>query len=75
MSIDILKITDGGVRGDDVWIRVMTEDLAPVLAAVGGWVGRSAGGGGERVSWRVKGSGLWLSSVLAGVEEGKVWRD
>lgn len=76
ISVDVLKICAGkGAGGDEVWIRVPAPDLAPVLAAVGGWVGRSGVGGQERVSWRVMGSGLWLGGVLAGTEEVSIWRD
>ena len=36
ISVDILK-----VEGREAWIRVPREDLSPVVAAVGGWVGDS----------------------------------
>jgi ribonuclease P/MRP protein subunit POP8 len=76
ISIDILKISGLGC-----WIRVAREDLSPVLAAVGGWVGNANGGGGadgserERVGWRVKGSGNWLSVLLAQRDEESIWND
>lgn len=62
ISVDILK-----VEGTECWIRVPREDLSPVVAAVGGWVGGTESEG--RVGWRVKGTGNWLS-VLVG-ERGK----
>lgn len=65
ISVDILK-----VDGTEAWIRVPREDLSPVVAAVGGWVGGSEE---ERVGWRVRGSGNWLGSLVGekGVE--KIW--
>jgi ribonuclease P/MRP protein subunit POP8 len=70
ISIDILKI-----QGLKVWIRTPREDLAPVLAAVGGWVGKGSIGAQEKVGWRVRGSGNWLSSLVAQGEEGSIWKD
>lgn len=66
-AVDILRVdADSG----DVWIRVPREDGAGVVAAVGGWVGFSAGGGaGEeevRTGWVVKGWGDWLGGVVLG---------
>lgn len=68
ISIDILK-----VKGDECWIRVLREDLSPLLAAVGGWVGGSKGEG--KVGWMVKGSGNWLNVLVAQGEEGHVWNE
>ncbi len=70
ISIDILKIS-----GPRCWIRVAREDLSPVLAAVGGWVGNANGDGGERerVGWRIKGNGNWLSVLLAQMDEEGIW--
>ena len=67
ISVDILK-----VEGRECWIRVPREDLSPLLAAVGGWVG---GNGEGQVGWRVRGSGNWLSSLVgrAGLE--RIWDD
>jgi len=74
ISIDILKVegTDGKklVTAGDVWLRVPREDLAPFLAAVGGWVGE-----GGKVGWRVKGSGNWLSALVGGRDEERIWND
>lgn len=63
ISIDILK-----VEGRECWIRFPREDLSPVVAALGGWVGGHKNDG--QVGWRVKGSGNWLSMLVAkkGVE-------
>ncbi len=68
ISVDILK-----VEGTECWIRVPREDLSPILAALGGWVGGSETEG--KVGWRTKGSGNWLS-VLVG-ESGKesIWSE
>ncbi len=68
ISIDILK-----VKGDEFWIRVLREDLAPLLAAVGGWVGGSKDLG--NVGLRVKNSGNWLAVLIAQGEEGHVWKE
>lgn len=62
IPIDILK-----VDGSECWVRVPREDLSPVLAALGGWVGGQNQSDGT-VAWRVKASGNWLS-VLVGREE------
>lgn len=68
ISVDILK-----VNGSECWIRVPREDLAPVIAAMGGWVGgRNAGG---QVGWRVMGSGNWLSVLVAHCEAERIWKD
>jgi ribonuclease P/MRP protein subunit POP8 len=66
ISVDILK-----VEGKECWIRVPREDLSPVVAAVGGWVGGNEAEG--RVGWRVQASGNWLSVLVAdrGVE--RLW--
>jgi ribonuclease P/MRP protein subunit POP8 len=66
--VDILKVEES-----EAWIRVPREDLSPVMAAVGGWVGGDETDRLGKVGWRVKGSGNWLSSLVAekGVE--KIW--
>jgi ribonuclease P/MRP protein subunit POP8 len=66
--VDILK-----VEATECWIRVPREDLSPVVAAVGGWIGGNETEG--KVGWRIKGSGNWLS-VLVG-ERGKesIWNE
>lgn len=69
ISIDILKI-----EGSKAWIRTPREDLAPVIAATGGWVGKGMGPD-ERVGWRVRGSGNWLSTLVAKSEEDNIWKD
>lgn len=69
ISIDILKI-----EGSKAWIRTPREDLAPVVAATGGWVGKGMGLD-ERVGWRVRGSGNWLSTLVAKDEEDSIWKD
>jgi len=63
ISVDILK-----AEGQECWIRVPREDLSPVLAAMGGWVGGNDKDG--KVGWRVKARGNWLSSLVGkqGVE-------
>jgi ribonuclease P/MRP protein subunit POP8 len=66
ISVDILK-----AQGRECWIRVPREDLSPVLAAVGGWVGDSEEQG--KVGWRVKASGNWLSSLVGNLEVEKIW--
>jgi ribonuclease P/MRP protein subunit POP8 len=68
ISVDILK-----VEATECWIRVPREDLSPVVAAVGGWIGGNETEG--KVGWRIKGSGNWLS-VLVG-ERGKesIWNE
>lgn len=67
IPVDILK-----VEGMECWIRVPREDLSPVVAAVGGWIGGTETEG--KVGWRVKGSGNWLSVVG---ERGKedIWKE
>ena len=74
ISVDILKVEAAeGKKVDDggeVWVRVPREDLAPFLAAVGGWVGE-----GGKVGWRVKGSGNWLSALVGGRDEERIWND
>jgi ribonuclease P/MRP protein subunit POP8 len=71
ISIDILKI-----EGSRVWIRTPSDDLAPVLAATGGWVGKDTGSLGEnRVGWRIRGSGNWLSVLVTDGERDRVWRE
>jgi ribonuclease P/MRP protein subunit POP8 len=65
ISLDILK-----VEGRECWIRVPREDLSPVMAAVGGWVGESDEG---KVGWRVKASGNWLSNLVGNQGNEKIW--
>ena len=66
ISVDILK-----VEGGECWIRVPREDLGAVTAAVGGWVGENEER--EKVGWRVKASGNWLSSLVGDQGIEKVW--
>lgn len=66
ISVDILK-----VQGKECWIRVPREDLSPVVAAVGGWVGGNDSEG--RVGWKVKASGNWLSVLVADREAENLW--
>ncbi len=49
------------------------EDLSSVVAALGGWVGGKENE--DKVGWRVKGSGNWLS-ILVG-ERGRegIWKE
>lgn len=68
ISVDILK-----VEGREAWIRVQREDLSPVLAALGGWVGGSGVDRIGRVGWKVKSSGNWLSSLVGENEVEKIW--
>ena len=65
ISVDILK-----VDGRECWIKVPREDLSPVMAAVGGWVGGTEGG---KVGWRFKASGNWLSSLVGNQGVEKIW--
>lgn len=48
MTFDILKL-----QGQDVWIRVQSEDRAAVVAATGGWVSKARDG------WRVRSWSHW----------------
>jgi ribonuclease P/MRP protein subunit POP8 len=66
ISVDIMK-----VQGKECWIRVPREDLSPVIAAVGGWVGGNEADGSA--GWKVNASGNWLSALVAerGVE--RLW--
>ena len=66
ISVDILK-----VDGRECWIRVPREDLGPVMAAVGGWVGGRDESGMK--GWRVKASGNWLSSLVGNQGVEKIW--
>ena len=66
INVDILK-----AQGRECWIRVSREDLSPVLAAVGGWVGGSEEQG--KVGWKVKASGNWLSSLVGNLGMEKIW--
>lgn len=68
ISIDILK-----VDLKECWIRVPREDLSPVVAAMGGWIGGTESEG--RVSWKVKAAGNWLSILAGQVGAGDVWND
>lgn len=65
IAIDILKIED-----KDCWVRVPRQDLSAVMAALGGWVG---GNEDSQVGWRVKGSGNWLSTLIANRDIEKMW--
>jgi ribonuclease P/MRP protein subunit POP8 len=67
MSVDILK-----VQGKESWIRVPREDLSPVVAAMGGWFGKSEAEGS--VGWKVKASGNWLGVLVAEREAETLWR-
>lgn len=66
ISVDIMK-----VDGRECWIRVPREDLSPVMAAVGGWVGGN--NEQEKVGWMVKASGNWLSSLVGNQGVEKIW--
>ena len=66
ISVDIVK-----VRKRECWIRVPREDLSPVVAAVGGWMGGNDAEG--RVGWKVKASGNWLSALVADRESENLW--
>ncbi|PMD65126.1 uncharacterized protein K444DRAFT_608807 [Hyaloscypha bicolor E] len=70
ISIDILK-----VEGTECWIRVPREDLSPVVAAVGGWVGGPGYGTAGKVGWKVKGSGNWLSVLVGGRSKAGIWNE
>ena len=72
ISIDILKIEEGG---RECWVRVPRDEASAFMAAVGGWVGIGDRGGDEdeSVSWRIRGSGGWLSAVLGRREGEKIW--
>ena len=57
IPFDILKL-----EGQDVWVRLQSEDRSALVAAVGGWLN----GNGE--GWRVKGWSSWDAN--AGGREG-----
>jgi ribonuclease P/MRP protein subunit POP8 len=60
IPIDILKL-----HGNNVHVRVPSEDASAVVIAVGGWVGKAGEG------WRVRSSGSWgagLHSSTAGTD-------
>ncbi|KAH6684437.1 hypothetical protein B0J14DRAFT_12319 [Halenospora varia] len=63
ISVDILKI-----EGKEVWVRIPREDVGAFCAAVGGWISGETG-------WRVVGRGNWLSGLVAGDGERRVWED
>lgn len=48
IAFDILKL-----EGQDLWIRLASEDRAALVAAAGGWVSKNGEG------WRVKGWSSW----------------
>ena len=66
ISVDILK-----VEGKECWIRVPREDLSPVVAAAGGWVGGNEAEG--MVGWKIKAKGNWLSVLVADREAENLW--
>lgn len=66
MPVDILK-----VEGRECWIRVPLEDLSTVIAAVTGWLGNV--GQEERIAWKVKDSGNWLSSIVGSKGLSTTW--
>lgn len=68
ISVDILK-----VDGSECWMRVPREDLSPVIAALGGWVGARTADG--QVAWKVKGSGDWLSLLLTHQGAERIWKE
>ncbi|KAF8859560.1 hypothetical protein BDZ45DRAFT_351848 [Acephala macrosclerotiorum] len=68
ISVDILKVDP-----KECWIRVPREDLSPIVAAMGGWIGGPEAEGG--VSWRVKAAGNWLSVLAGQVGVEDVWND
>lgn len=74
ISVDILKVEGTDEKkvdvGGEVWVRVPREDLAPFLAAVGGWVGE-----GGKVGWSIKGSGNWLSSLVGNRDVARIWNE
>ncbi|KAH8798977.1 hypothetical protein F5882DRAFT_186954 [Hyaloscypha sp. PMI_1271] len=70
ISVDILK-----VEGTECWIRVPREDLSPVVAAVGGWVGGPGHETAGKVGWKVKGRGNWLSVLVGGRSKADVWNE
>ncbi|KAI9791937.1 MAG: hypothetical protein M1816_003206 [Peltula sp. TS41687] len=85
IPIDILKVSDDNNNNNndnrnkkrECWIRVPTDDLPAVMAAVGGWIGREGegqGAGGE-IGWRVLGKARWLGQLIAEEGERGVWED
>lgn len=52
IPLDFLKI-----KGQHLWLRVPREDVSAVVAAVGGWIGKSGEG------WRVVNWGCWGPDV------------
>ncbi|KAI9807277.1 MAG: hypothetical protein M1833_000020 [Piccolia ochrophora] len=72
IPVDILKTS-----GRECWLRVPREDLTAVVAAVGGWIGHEDGSRGEeeKIGWRVRARGKWLSALVGAREAEEVWRD
>ncbi|KUJ20224.1 uncharacterized protein LY89DRAFT_474568 [Mollisia scopiformis] len=68
IAVDILKVDQRAC-----WIRVPREDLSPVIAALGGWVGGTESEG--RVSWKVKAAGNWLGALVAQADCQDVWNE
>jgi ribonuclease P/MRP protein subunit POP8 len=68
IPVDILK-----VEGMECWIRVPREDLSPVVAAVGGWIGGTETEG--KVGWRVQSSGNWLSVLVGESSKEDIWNE
>lgn len=66
ISVDILK-----VEGTECWIRVSREDLSPVIAALGGWVGGNDTDG--HIGWTIKATGNWLSVLVGSQGANRVW--
>lgn len=69
ISVDILK-----VDGRECWVRVPREDLGPVVAAVGGWVGIGSNGEDGKVGWKIKASGNWLGSLVRNMDTETIWK-
>lgn len=68
ISVDILKVDT-----KECWIRVPREDLSPIVAAMGGWIGGTETEG--RFSWRVKAAGNWLGVLAGQVGAEDIWND
>lgn len=66
ISVDILKVEER-----ECWIRVPREDLSPVVAALGGWIGGHEQE--EQMGWIVKGKGNWLNALVANKDTSKIW--
>jgi hypothetical protein len=64
--VDILKL-----EGQEAWIRVPSEEVKLVQAAVSSWVGGSED---EQRQLRVRGVGGWLGALVGNRSEERLWQ-